>query len=465
MAINLTNKLNAATTDKVLVDAIQVAGGYMAITSDQRANLTSAQKVAGTLVYETDTGKTYRYIKTAPDKYEWKEEIVQKQGDWNQPDETAPDYIKNRTHYEIAYAKQIFPLPEYGSDVALWATGDIVGNHQKVCILNDMYGHEMYGDELVTADNCGKTYRFSSTDLLGDIAFEGVLKQGFKTAGGAIFYYLGNPAYSEYYKTDLPQEDTGEKFCILATKGSSSDDYGNMHIFVEVDTTKVDQAFFDGFKSPEIKIEHIYQEVKTLDEKYIPNTIAKAEHNHEFKDIIDSAYDDSSKWKEITDLLNQHVYGDLITVYTGNDCRSLGMGYRICECCGHKKLEQIKVDHTWDLPTINIDDATHNKVCAVCGTTKTEPHDIDYYAYEDGGGTYIVYSVCNTCGMEVGSSHSHFACGDIGCTKCDLIIPNPDPNGCTHKWESIGSGGSDETGWNNFYECSKCGEYIEVTVD
>lgn len=64
MAINLTDKLYASTGSQVIADAIQVAGGYMAITQAQFDALTDAQKCEGTLVYITEgnnVGKTFRY--------------------------------------------------------------------------------------------------------------------------------------------------------------------------------------------------------------------------------------------------------------------------------------------------------------------------------------------------------------------------------------------------------------------
>ena len=64
-------------TDGVIADATQVAGGYMAITEEQKANLTSAQKVNGTLVYITNganKGNTFRYNSEISD---WEEVVAE----------------------------------------------------------------------------------------------------------------------------------------------------------------------------------------------------------------------------------------------------------------------------------------------------------------------------------------------------------------------------------------------------
>lgn len=77
MGIKFSDKIYAATEDKVLADAIQIAGGYMAITEEQKDNLTSAQKVNGTLVYITNganKGKTFRYNSEIAD---WEEFIAE----------------------------------------------------------------------------------------------------------------------------------------------------------------------------------------------------------------------------------------------------------------------------------------------------------------------------------------------------------------------------------------------------
>lgn len=77
MAIQLTDKLYAATGSKIIADAEQIAGGYMSISSSERHNLTSAQKVIGTLVFETDTGKTYRYCGVKEGAEHWQETIIE----------------------------------------------------------------------------------------------------------------------------------------------------------------------------------------------------------------------------------------------------------------------------------------------------------------------------------------------------------------------------------------------------
>ena len=70
MSIRLTDKLVAATGSKIIADAVQVAGGYMAITAAQKSELTAAQKVDGTLVFNVDDHTTSRWNE---DESEWEE--------------------------------------------------------------------------------------------------------------------------------------------------------------------------------------------------------------------------------------------------------------------------------------------------------------------------------------------------------------------------------------------------------
>ena len=79
MPILLTGKLVENTEVGVIADAKQVAGGYMAITSAERETLKPAMKVTGTIVFETDTSKTYRYNGT-----DWDEVIITSSEDLSQ---------------------------------------------------------------------------------------------------------------------------------------------------------------------------------------------------------------------------------------------------------------------------------------------------------------------------------------------------------------------------------------------
>lgn len=245
MAINLTDKLYAATGSQVIADAIQVAGGYMAITSDQRAKLTPAQKVAGTLVYETDTNKTYRYIETAPDTYEWIE-LVQKQGDWNQNDETAPDYIKNRTHYEIK-------------------TGDI----ETILAIDGDYDLASLVDLPWEGIDLENVILPTGSFVLqeGDIVEANI--EGQSISGVAVY----NEADGTIY---VPSDDYGDNF-FWAPAGADV-----IFTWLGADIGYGDPTGESPWYWPEtIYIKIIIQrpaatnKIITLDEKYIPDTIAK----------------------------------------------------------------------------------------------------------------------------------------------------------------------------------------------
>lgn len=59
MAIKLTDKLQAVTVDGVIVDASQVAGGYMSVAD--KSTIGDALKVDGMLIFETSTEKSFRW--------------------------------------------------------------------------------------------------------------------------------------------------------------------------------------------------------------------------------------------------------------------------------------------------------------------------------------------------------------------------------------------------------------------
>ena len=59
MAIKLTDKLQAVTTEGVIVDASQVAGGYMSVAN--KSTIGDALKVDGMLIFETSTKKSFRW--------------------------------------------------------------------------------------------------------------------------------------------------------------------------------------------------------------------------------------------------------------------------------------------------------------------------------------------------------------------------------------------------------------------
>ena len=74
MAIKLTDKLQAVTTAGVIVDAIQVAGGYMAVTD--KDDIGTALRTEGMLIYELPStanpfGAHYRWTSNS-----WKHEML-----------------------------------------------------------------------------------------------------------------------------------------------------------------------------------------------------------------------------------------------------------------------------------------------------------------------------------------------------------------------------------------------------
>ena len=274
-------------------------------------------------------------------------------GDWNQFDETAPDYIKNRTH---------------GKQVEIF-TGDIS--------INEDYSKEY----IYIGTNFGNKYDFES-DLVR--VFDGEYDIDKFTCNGIIYDGTEESTYSQHTKKykvfynvkSVPSYD-GEALCngiaILANEpvsinlNSSISNPASMIDFdlnIEIPSKGLWITRFATVKDVTL-VEYVY---KQLEEKYIPDSIARTQHEHEFKDIVDSAYDNSSKWEEITDLLNQHAYGDLIIVTQAVCPGNGGPGYRVCARCGRKRVELVTQQHVassgW---YVNNTSHTAWQKCAVCG--------------------------------------------------------------------------------------------------
>lgn len=61
MAIDILGKLHSAAANNVLADAKEIAGGYMALTTEERTALNADKKVLGMLVYDTTLSKSFRW--------------------------------------------------------------------------------------------------------------------------------------------------------------------------------------------------------------------------------------------------------------------------------------------------------------------------------------------------------------------------------------------------------------------
>lgn len=187
--------------------------------------------------------------------------LVEKQftdsvADWNQNDEFAHDYVKNRTHYE---SKELI---DYKPNVSI--TTDDTGffsassGEEKIAILKGEY-------YIIVFD--GVKYELTPNNL----------------------YMLGNASLisNEY-------EDTGEPFCFHNT-------------YETVDYR---------FKAPgthSFEYSRFITSIQTLDEKYIPDTIARKEFvETEVAALVGSAPETLDTIEELATALNNNK--DIVTV-------------------------------------------------------------------------------------------------------------------------------------------------------
>lgn len=140
------------------------------------------------------------------------------QRDWNQNDETAPDYVKNRTHYETGGWIQVYPSDD----------------------------NQIRYSGITWAKNIPCTFRVDGIEY----NFSNGLQSGAYYAGGQG-YYVGD-RYANGWKTN---------------------DYGFCFMNFGEPTDELYALFKDNSISHTIEIP-IYQ-VHPLDIKYIPDTIAR----------------------------------------------------------------------------------------------------------------------------------------------------------------------------------------------
>ena len=367
------------------------------------------------------------------------------QGDWNQLDETAPDYIKNRTHgeYTTLVKQEDFSmyLENPGKHYGEWINEYKANSPFK----NDNY-YLKSGDNTYFAGTCKSDYYVHDVREYGDYGAKMYLCCNLYYFGNISLATLKGDANTQFNNVDW-NNDTGEDFALLFIGYDEEQVPGDSYNEPVVYPYYYQVYFYtkSGIDSESIDIslytEHV--EIKTLDEKYIPDIIARIsaindlqnnlqsninsveltlserisnieenqtvpEHEHEFKDIADSAYDDSSKWQEIIDILNQHAYGELNIIYPAEGCDSatgkLGMGYRVCACCGRKKQQEIKPKHQYTY--MAVDDVYHAKTCNICSESITEPHINPQWHTENGQEEVICYLTCDACSVEM--RHVHF---------------------------------------------------------
>lgn len=132
MSIKLTDKVVAVTTDGVIADAHQIAGGYMPVAN--KSDVGNALKVDGMLIYETSTSTSYRWdASTSTWVAQIKKEDLQSSIDGKAPishANTQTTYgAASGTHYGHAKASSTTPKANsgsgsVGSETSSFARGD-----------------------------------------------------------------------------------------------------------------------------------------------------------------------------------------------------------------------------------------------------------------------------------------------------------------------------------------------------
>lgn len=168
---------------------------------------------------------------------------VNVQADWNIHDSGNMSYINNRPCYDSIKKESIhFSIP--GSNTLNSATGLYVGERSSTIPLTvgdryDIYINSIY----ITTTTCvsmaqsGTSYTYLK--VLGN------------TKLGADLGYINNSSSSH------PVSDTGEDYCLIAYSSTSK------------------TIFIHKIQGQEMSLYHVTGELKQLDEKYIPDTIAR----------------------------------------------------------------------------------------------------------------------------------------------------------------------------------------------
>lgn len=181
--------------------------------------------------------------------------------DWNQNDAAAGDYIKNRTHYEHGTFAEVFKDPY-----------SFIFDEDACQIGNDTYGNTPF----VMTENNGKTFR-----IYCPAVFEGY-KEGVLHVFEYIdddccniphsIGYIGNPSLRDGIWTPdgFIDEDTGEDFCLLAVAQCEISDGGYFLFLTDLSSWNGQESDM-GFRAEC----WVSEEIKQLDEKFIPNTIAR----------------------------------------------------------------------------------------------------------------------------------------------------------------------------------------------
>ena len=171
------------------------------------------------------------------------------QGDWNVNNDTDMAYIKNRTHYDYTKYTRV-SLSENRNPTA----SSLINNTY-------YYGEKTGGSLNITSGNIYKVSCSNSTTYISTCQSVPIPGQALGNAGRVLGNaQLGvNAGYLNGTSPDYPITDTGEPWCFISYQHTSK----NAII-----------STISNFNISELYIQSAH-ELKQLDEKYIPSTIAK----------------------------------------------------------------------------------------------------------------------------------------------------------------------------------------------
>ena len=211
-----------------------------------------------------------------------KNELVQ--ADWNQTDENKLDYIKNRTHY---HDKKYGFLFAFDTDEG----NRPPSNHNGTCIMVENSGYKFVE---------GETYTIITVD-----------KYGVEISGDVICTKVDGKLR---LKTTLinSQNETTYNYNFYQNESES-----DTTIYGELDTW----INSNGQRSMIKLYGYIGEELKQLDEKYIPDTIARKNHDDFVITLIDNGDETYSVDKTFDEILQAHFL-DKKNLVLNNSCLS-----------------------------------------------------------------------------------------------------------------------------------------------
>lgn len=192
------------------------------------------------------------------------------QSNLSQNDETQPDYVKGRTHWQ-------------DDDYSVW---DGYYFYELDLENNNPGWHYIKIED-------GQKYKVT----INEEVYEGIVKRPY----GGYGSHIGNDYLLDYsqngiYDDDLSPKDTGEPFVIYINNQSYDEVEGawqsHLYFYFEEGFTVYDGGF-------NLQLEQIVEgDIHQLDEKFIPDTISRVNHNH---DDSYSKLDHTHSWNELTD--------------------------------------------------------------------------------------------------------------------------------------------------------------------